>query len=1158
MRCRVCGTELLPGKAFCHVCGARVVPTCANCGAELPPGARFCPDCGQPVPVNGTAAAGQGNGDAPSGTPGAPAPANGDANGSAALGTAPASAATPGGGRVPEALAEKIRLAHSAAGERKQVTVLFCDLAGSTAIAGGLDPEVYRELLEQYIALAMHEVYRLEGIVNQLAGDGFMALFGAPLAHEDAPARAVHAALAIRDALAHFNAQLERERGVSLPARLGLNTGPVVVGTVGNDLKMDYTAIGDTTNLAARLEQLAAPGTVLISESTARLVRGLFRLRPVGPLTVKGKPEPVPAYEVLEAREQASPMEIAAARGLTPFVGRDEELAHVQACFARISGGYTQAVAVIGDAGSGKSRLIYEFRQRLADHGTPLRLFEGRCSALNQAVPLAPFVSMLRQYFGLSATDDEAAACAKVEERLDTELEEIESAYPLLCRVLSVPAALPPDLPLESLKQETFQAVARLVMAESRRAPVLLVIEDLHWIDEPSRELLEMALARLTRARVMVLVSHRPEFRPSWRTGAAVTHLHLRPLLDDDVIRIARALAGGPLPDVLEGRILAKAEGSPFFAEEITRSLAEEGFLTRADDGVELTRPVSDILIPGSVREVLAARLDRLPPSAKRVAQLAAVLGRQFRRSDLVRLLDDGAIDVAAALEELCRRGVIHRKSLFDDDEYRFGESLTQEVAYDSLLHRQRRELHGRVAALLEAGSADTSLARPALIAHHYALSADRAKAVATLLHAAVEAEQLPSYRTALDLCRQAWEIGEAALREGNTDPRFPSWVMDATLGYVRITVLYGSSSDPEAERAAERCDALARTLGRHEVSSLVRTLHGMLLTADPARFAEGLALTERAVAEARASEEPQRALAASRAVAWHYLIDGRFAEARATIEEVLRGIVEHGAADTLSELYLGTRWMREGILQAADEFDLAQQSAAETYGLAQDAGNRTVQSGAAAVLAHVHWMRARPGDARVWAERSLETAEQIGSAAGIQRGQALVLAARVLAGESVSLGGIAEALEEGVAKGGNMILSVPAVVDAYIGLGEVRRAERVARLALERAAGRYRETLAFGALGEALVRLGPASWAEAERCVDRALALAETIGSRTVQTQMLIARARLALEHDDSRKARHALEQARQRAQEVGLARYTRLIAMLVRQTESGLAAVS
>src|SRR6185369_15083138 len=287
-----------------------------------------------------------------------------------------------------------------------------------------------------------------------------------------------------------------------------------------------------------------------------------------------------------------------------------------------------------------------------------------------------------------------------------------------------------------------------------------------------------------------------------------------------------------------EQRILAKADGSPFFAEEITRSLAEEGYLAREDGHTRVTRPIDEILIPGSVREVIAARLDRLGAAAKRVAQLAAVFGRQFRRTDLAQLLASDSVELDRELAELSRRGVIHRKSLFSDDEYRFGESLTQEVAYDSLLLKQRRQLHERVAALLEQGGGDPTLARPSLIAHHYALSENRAKAVETLLRAAADAERLPSFRTALELFRQAWEISEAALRERDGgDPRFPRWTMEATLGYARLTVLYGASADADAERAAVRGRELALQLGDVGAAATLRTMHGMLLGSVPERF---------------------------------------------------------------------------------------------------------------------------------------------------------------------------------------------------------------------------------------------------------------------------------------------------------------------------------
>src|SRR5205809_1577480 len=383
VRCTACGTELIAGKRFCHACGARVALTCRGCGATVSPAFRFCPDGGLEI-------------------------------GSAGVHDAPPPAADDPLARrsrhIPEALADKIRSAHTIAGERKQVTVLFCDLAGSTAIAERLDPEEYHDLLDQYPELAFREIYRVEGIVNQIAGDGLMALFGAPVAHEDAPQRAIRAALAIVGALGSLNERL-RGRGLELQARIGINTGPVVVGTVGNDLKMDYTAIGDTTNLASRLESLAAPGTILVSEATYRLVRGFFQVRPTGPLAVKGKSEPVAAYEIRGESAAATPMAVAAERGLTPLVGGDGELAQLEASFQRLTGNRAEVVGVGGEAGLGKTRLLYEFRRRLV--GEPAIFFEGRCSALGQAAPYFPFIYMLKHYFGLVPGDTADAACAK-------------------------------------------------------------------------------------------------------------------------------------------------------------------------------------------------------------------------------------------------------------------------------------------------------------------------------------------------------------------------------------------------------------------------------------------------------------------------------------------------------------------------------------------------------------------------------------------------------------------------------------------------------------------------------------------------------------------------------------------------------------------------
>ena len=356
----------------------------------------------------------------------------------------------------------------------------------------------------------------------------------------------MRAAWEIHEALGDFNRRLHARRGLDLTARIGIHTGPVVVGTVGNDLKMDYTAIGDTTNLASRLQSLAAPGTILVSESTHRLVRGFFEVRAAGPFEVRGKAEPVTAYEILGRNETTTAIGVAEARGLTPLVGRQHELPQLADCFARVRGGSPQVVSIVGDAGSGKSRLLFEFKQSLA--GESVAFFEGRCSALKQRVPYAPFVGMLKQYFGITSADAPAQAAEKIAAKVrefDPQLEEI---YPFLKRMLLVGASAPIELPADEIKRETFDALAHLVMRVSEQVPAVLIIEDLHWIDDASQELLELSVAQLSHARVMMIFSHRPDFHAAWRSHVALTQLSLRPLSDDETRAIVRAVAGASLP----------------------------------------------------------------------------------------------------------------------------------------------------------------------------------------------------------------------------------------------------------------------------------------------------------------------------------------------------------------------------------------------------------------------------------------------------------------------------------------------------------------------------------------------------------------------------------------------------------------------------------
>jgi class 3 adenylate cyclase/tetratricopeptide (TPR) repeat protein len=1106
MQCGACGTELLPGARFCHSCGARAALTCAGCGASIGSEFRFCPECGREV------------------APPTPAAAAGDARDRL-------------GRQIPSELAHKIRAAQGhVEGERKQVTVLFCDLTGSTAIAEQLDPEDYHEILDQYLELAFAEVYRYDGIVNVLAGDGLMALFGAPVAHEDAPQRAVLAALAIQEALGHLHAPVLVERGLALQARIGIHTGPVVVGTVGNDLKMDYTAIGDTTNLAARLEALAAPGSVLVSDATYRLVRGLFRVRASGPLDVRGKREPVLAYEVQGAAEAAMPMAIAAERGLTPFVGRTAELGQLDAAYRRRDLQTAEVVAVVGAAGSGKSRLIYEWKQQLASE--PAVVLEGRCSALSQAVPFFPFVTMFRAYFDLGPEETRESAAAKMCARVPAWHERPELTQRLVARLLGLPLAQN-DEQGEEHRREAFEAIADLLHAESQRAPLVLVVEDVHVIDDGSRELLQTLIARLANTPLLVVASHRPEGRPRWQARAAFTQIVLRRLPDDDVRTMIRAVAGGVLPTELEDVLVARAEGSPFFAEEITRALVEEGYLVRDNGRRRLTRPIEDLRIPGTVQEVIAARLDRLGPQEKRVVQVAAVLGRQFSARELAGVLWEEGIDVTQSLAELERRGLFHRKHLLGGDDYRFGESLTQEVAYESLLHRQRRQLHERVGHLLEALPSEATSARTALIAHHFARSDNRPKAIAALLHAAEDAERQPSYRTAADFYRQAWDLAEAQGNDG-AEPAGRRAALAAMAGFCRVVVLFGLPHVAEAERAAERGRAIAEALGDNEALALLTYFQGALVIGRGRdHFARGLELAEQALAVAERAGLRTAAMRLSRGLCIHYALDGRGELARRTIDWVVEALETNGERERLTDLYVSGRWVRDMVLYLSDDFDLALRNTIDTHALAVRAPNRTVRSGAATTIAQIYFVRGEYAEAKRWADEGLEIAETIGNLSGFPAAAAIALGARLELGEPVAAGRYLERMDQGVAAAVGSQLNVRFVGDALIAVGDRPRLERYAEILRTHPGGRLRESMVATGMGDVLAALGRPD--EAECRYREALSLAEAVGARSAIITASLGLAQLAIDRGDEATTFRYRDRARALAQELGLARYVR-----------------
>jgi class 3 adenylate cyclase/tetratricopeptide (TPR) repeat protein len=1020
-------------------------------------------------------------------------------------------------------------------GERKQVTVLFCDLVGSTAIAERLDPEDYREIIDRYLERVFPEIYRFGGIVNTLAGDGLMALFGAPVAHEDDPRRAVRAALAIRETLGRLAESLRGERGIELQARIGIHTGPVVVGTVGNSFKMDYTAIGDTTNLAARLQTAAKPGSILMSESTHRLVRGFFVVEATGPLDVRGKTDPVVAYEVI-GRAATSPMTIAEERGLTPLVGRSSELARLELAFERVGQERLGVVAVVGEAGIGKSRLLYEFRHRL--DGRPAVFFEGRCSSINQVVPYHPFISMLRHYFELGPDDAPDVAAEKLATTLGVEYAQLERMYPLLSRLLALPAGTPADLPRDAFKSELSAALAGLVLGEE--APVVFVIEDLHWIDEPSRELLGAMLQRLGRAPVLVLVTHRPDAEPLADGVGLRETIELARLTSEEIREILRAVAGGPLPTDLETALVSRATGSPFFAEELVRALVEEGHLEKNGHGLRLHRPLAEVPIPGTIHEVIAARLDRLGPQTKRVVQVAAVLGRQFRRVHLAGLLKDESIDIDAELAELVRRGILHAKVAPGSDQFRFGESLTQEVAYEGLLLRQRRQLHERVARYLDAQPGGGP-ERSALRAHHWSRSDDRGRAAEALLQAARDAESVPSYRTAADFYRRAWEAAEAASGEV-PDDRHLRLALEATNGLSRLVVFFGLPMVEEAARAAERGRELAEYFHDTEATTSFYYMLGVMKMIGGGKdFTRGLELAERALELAERKGLRLAAARIVRGIAVNYVIDGRFDAARRRIDPLLATLEASEDPAKPSDLYLSSRWTKDMLLYASDELTEALAHTAETVALAERIENRTIRCIGSVLLAQLHLLRGEYEEASRQADLALAIGVEIGNLSVFVAAGSVALIARTERGESFETRAYVEAIEKGLTASGFMQVNLRFVIEALLAIGDVARALHHAEALHTLVGGRFRQALVGVAYGDAMQALGRLD--VATTAYHEAAAIAETIGSRSSLVAATIGLAEVATKTGAPVDGL-AIERARALCVELGLGRHAARLA--------------
>jgi predicted ATPase/class 3 adenylate cyclase len=622
---------------------------------------------------------------------------------------------------TPPYLAEKILTSRSALeGERKQVTVLFADIKDSTEIIKDLDPEAAQQLLDPALHAMMDAVHRFEGTVNQVLGDGIMALFGAPLAHEDHALRACYAALTMQAAMRVYTETVRRAHGIEMRIRVGLNSGEVVVRAIGNDLHMDYSAVGQTTHLAARMEQLAAPGTIRLTAATLRLVEGLVRVQLLGPIPVRGMTEPVEVFELVGASALRRRLQAAAARGLTRFVGRESEIAALRQALAQAGAGHGQVVAVVGEAGVGKSRLVYECVH--AHHTQGWRVLESASVSYGKATPYFPVVDLLKRYVHIEDADDPRTVRAKVTGQVLTLDETLQETIPPLLWLLDV---LSDDSPFRTLdlpqrRQRTLEALKRVLLRESQVQPLLLVFEDLHWIDAETQALLDSLVESLPTARLLLLVNYRPEYQHGWGSKTYYTQLRLDPLPPASAEAFLDVLLG-PDPGLtpLKRLLIARTEGNPFFLEESVRTLVETGALVGEPGTYRLAQRLPTIQVPATVQAVLAARIDRLPPVEKQLLQAAAVIGTEVPIPLLQAIAELPEVALHRGLAYLQAAEFLYETRLFPERAYTFKHALTQQVAYQSLLTSTRQRYHAQLAQAL-AVHPETVETQPELLAHHY------------------------------------------------------------------------------------------------------------------------------------------------------------------------------------------------------------------------------------------------------------------------------------------------------------------------------------------------------------------------------------------------------------------------------------------------------
>ncbi len=727
MLCPKCQFDNADGMNFCGKCGTKLEKICQQCNFGNPIEYEFCGKCGNKLSIPSEIATKELSFD---------------------------EKLTKIQKYLPKGITEKILSQRDRIeGERKQVTVMFCDMAGFTTLSEKLDPEGAYAIVDQVYEILIHKVHDYEGTVNEMTGDGIMALFGAPIALEDAPQRAIRSSLAIHQEMAKFNNKIRQEiEGVApLKMRIGLHTGPVVVGTVGNDLRVEFKAVGDTVNLASRMEGLAEPGSTYVTEAIFRLTEGLFRFEAMGKKGIKGKKKPIKVYRVIAPSTSRTRFDVSTERGLTPFVGRERELELLLDGYERSKAGRGQAISIIADAGLGKSRLLYEFRKAVTSED--VTFLEGKCLSYSRGVVYHPIIDILKANFDIRDNDGDLQIREKIKEGLDVIGADEASILPYLLELLSVKYNDFDKIPLspEERKDRIFGALKQMVLKGSENQPLIMAFENLHWIDHSSEESLKGLLDAISGARVFLIFTYRPEFIHTWGGRSYHSQINLNRLSTRETLMMVSHLLGTEdFEREIEQVVLEKTEGVPFFIEELINSLRDQETIEKKGNKCYLTKDIRETIIPSTIHDVIMARVDSLPEGAKGLLLTGSVAGREFSHHLIKKLTEFSKEELLSHLSVLKDSELLYERGIYPQSNYVFKHALTQEVAYNSLLQKRRTELHEKIGKALEKIHSERLDELCEILAYHFLQGEDWQRTCRYCQEAGLKAYSHSAYEQAL------------------------------------------------------------------------------------------------------------------------------------------------------------------------------------------------------------------------------------------------------------------------------------------------------------------------------------------------------------------------------------------------------------------------